>query len=73
MSDIESADGILREEMTDILVEALFNIELGEVESGWKPQQSIVNEELVFVGSKTSEVNLQLMRRSSLKEMKKSS
>jgi hypothetical protein len=50
MSDIEGADEIIREEMIDVLVETLFNIELEEVESGWKPQQSIVNEVFMFVG-----------------------
>ena len=55
VSDVEGANEILREEMTDVLVEALFDIELVEVESGWKPQQSIVSEEFIFVGSKTSE------------------
>jgi hypothetical protein len=56
VSDVEGADEILREEMTDALVEALFDIELVEVESVWKAQQSIVNEEFIFVGSKISEV-----------------
>jgi hypothetical protein len=50
VSDIEGADEILREEMIDVLVETLFNIELVEVERGWKPQQSIVNEVFIFVG-----------------------